>query len=125
MAPEKTTVCTVGKPFYFPLQSGRYEVKAGLFRFPYNFGNGPADRLIFQFDPLFPEYRVTKLTARAERLGKYYCASDFDEASREQVARFIIQNLCWQAPEHFDLDESTGHSRLHCKLTNEILILDK
>jgi dimethylamine monooxygenase subunit A len=73
---------------YFPIESGRYEVKPGLFKFGTDFGNGNADRQIFQIDDEFPRYHAAKLAARQERLSKYFQTHDYRERTAARVAQF-------------------------------------
>ena len=124
MPATNTTALTVTQPFYFPLESGRYEVKPGLYRFPHDFGNGQADQRVFQIDHLFADYRAVKLAARAERLGKYYCTAQLSEDSRQHITRLIIEKLTGQLPQYFALEQHGGSMQLLCKLTNEVLVLD-
>jgi hypothetical protein len=83
---------------YFPLESGRYEVKPGLFKFGTDFGNGEADRQVFQRDDQFPRYHAAKLAARAERLSKYFQTHQYRSATAERVVRFIVEHLPTPAP---------------------------
>jgi dimethylamine monooxygenase subunit A len=78
---------------YFPLESGRYEVKPGLFKFGTDFGNGTADRQVFQLDDQFPRYHAAKLAARQERLSKYYQTHDYRPATAARVSQFIAGHL--------------------------------
>ena len=78
---------------YFPIDSGRYEVKPGLFKFGTDFGNGDADRQVFQIDDEFPRYHAEKMAARQERLSKYFQTHDYRPATAECVARFIAERL--------------------------------
>jgi len=78
---------------YFPLESGRYEVKPGLFKFGTDFGNGDADKQVFQIDDQFPRYRTAKMEARQERLSKYFLTHDYRSATAARAARFIAEHL--------------------------------
>ena len=69
---------------YFPLESGRYEVKPGLFKFGTDFGNGDADRQVFQIDDEFPRYQAAKMAARQERLSKYFQTHDYRPATAHE-----------------------------------------
>jgi hypothetical protein len=73
---------------YFPIETGRYEIKPGLFKFGTDFGNGNADRQIFQIDDEFPRYHAAKLAARQERLSKYFQTHDYRERTAARVAQF-------------------------------------
>ena len=79
----------VTEPFYFPLSSGRYEVKAGLFKFPHPLGNPGVDEQVFQLDKLFHLYREEKRRAREERLEKYYRQHTFSENMAQSINRFL------------------------------------
>lgn len=74
---------------YFPLESGRYEVKPGLFKFGTDFGNGDADRQVFQRDDQFDRYLAVKQAGRQERLGKYFQTHDYREQTAKRVHEFI------------------------------------
>ena len=78
---------------YFPIESGRYEVKPGLFKFGTDFGNGDADRQVFQIDDQFPRYHAVKMAAQQERLSKYFQTHDYRLATAKRVARFIVGHL--------------------------------
>lgn len=123
MAP-KNQACPV-VPFYFPLTTGRYEVKAGLYKFPYDFGNGESDRQIFQIDQTFEDYRQAKQTARAEHLDKYYCCDGFDASAAAVINRFIVRQLVTEHPTYFRLRQQGGKSNLACGLTREKLTFDR
>jgi hypothetical protein len=87
---------------YFPLESGRYEVKPGLFKFGTPFGNGAADRQVFQLDDQFPRYHAVKMAARQERLSKYFQTHDYRSATAGRVAEFIAERIV-----RSDCDENT------------------
>jgi hypothetical protein len=110
---------------YFPPSSGKYDVKPGLIPLGTDFGNGAADRLTFQFDAGFAEYRKIKRAARAERLAKYYQTCDFAPEIAGTVCRFIVRRLAEEHPQLFALDEGGGEVTLHCALTGETLRFDR
>jgi hypothetical protein len=109
---------------YFPPASGKYEVKPGLIPLGTDFGNGAADKLTFQFDAGFADYRKVKRAARAERLGKYYQTRDFAPEIAGPVCRFIVRRLAEEHPGLFVLDERGGEVTLRCALTEETLRFD-
>jgi hypothetical protein len=109
---------------YFPPSSGKYEVKPGLIPLGTDFGNGPADKLTFQFDAGFAAYRKVKQAARAERLGKYYQTREFAPEIAGTVCRFIAHRLATEHPGLFILDERSGEVTLDCKLSGETLRFD-
>jgi hypothetical protein len=84
---------TAPRARYFPFESGRYEVKPGLFKFGADFGNGAADQHVFQHDDEFPRYHAAKLAARHERLSKYYRTHEYRPATAERVAQFVAGRL--------------------------------
>jgi len=109
---------------YFPLQKGRYEVTPGLHSLGTDFGNGHADTLIFQLDANFPRYRAEKVTARKERLTKYYCIDAVEPDQQSHVVQFIIRRLCQEYPALFHYRRQDNRQYLACQLTGDTLIFD-
>jgi hypothetical protein len=114
------TALPTGRPDYFPLAGGRYEVKPGLVRFGRPLGGGEADGHVFQLDATFAEYRRAKLAARRERLGKYFLTSEFSPQVRNAICRFIVGRLTTEHPALFDIADDV----LACALTGERLAFD-
>jgi hypothetical protein len=112
-------------PRYFPLAHGKYEVAAGLRPLGTDYGNGEADRKVFQFDSEFPRYRRTKELARADRLEKYYPPfADLDEKAYVAVVSFIVNSLTKEWPEYFRLKSENARNILECVLTSERIVFD-
>lgn len=111
-------------PSYFPLDSGRYEVKTGLYALGTDFGNGEADEKIFQIDAGFRHYREAKLAARGERLSKYHCTHRYSLRLGNTVACFIAHRLSQEHPSYFALEETQDGAILRCILTEELLSFD-
>lgn len=109
---------------YFPPAGGRYRVEPGLSKFGRDFGNGPAERQVFQFDRDFSAYRAAKLAARAERLGKYYQVREFSPAVAGAAANFIARRLSAEHPDLFQRQDRGGRRTLACGLTGEVLHFD-
>lgn len=110
---------------YFPLMNGRYEVKPGMMVFGSCFGNGQADRQVFQIDENFADYRQVKLLARAERLSKYYQTYNYSMTVASAIARLIVERLTQEHPQYFYYQKTTAKTlAFHCQLTKEILYLD-
>jgi hypothetical protein len=114
-----------GAARYFPLDSGRYEVAVGLRKLGTDFGNGEADKLVFQIDRLYGQYRTEKLQGRRERLSKYFCRAGQSETAHQALLRFLVTRLPAEHPRYFFLEETeaAGYA-LHCALSGETLILD-
>lgn len=109
---------------YFPLSSGKYEVKPGMVRLGSCFGNGVADEQVFQIDANFADYRESKVIARAERLEKYYQTYNYSDAVATAVGRLIVARLVCEHPQYFQIQQEDGFLALHCKLTQETLFFD-
>ncbi len=110
---------------YFPLMSGRYEVKPGMMAFGSCFGNTQADQQVFQIDDNFAHYRQAKLLARGERLSKYYQICNYSKAVAGAIARLIINRLTQEHPNHFQYQKSIDNTlKFHSQLTKETLYLD-
>lgn len=123
---EAGSVETAGRAAcYFPLSSGRYEVKPGLMPFGTDFGNGLLDRQVFQLDDHFPHYRQMKLLARAERLSKYYQTCNYSETVAGAIVQMIVDRLVQEHPRSFWV-EPLGEDEfaLHSRLTGERICLN-
>lgn len=114
----------VSRPFYFPLESGRYEVKPGLAKFPHDFGNGAIDRQLFQIDDLFKYYRQEKLSARRENLAKYYCIDGLTETEAFHTCRFLVNTLVEEHPALYSFASQSKATTLDCRLSGETLSFD-
>ena len=107
--------------FYFPLANGRYEVSAGFSRLGKDFGNGPIDQQIFQFDNTFQRYRNNKLSCRRESLAKYYQVQDLRPEVARTVCAYLISQLCAEYPDKFTKTKFKNDIQLVCRLTGEKL----
>ncbi len=113
-------------PWYFPPHQGRYEVKPGMYKLDYDFGNGDGDRHLFQFDASFDFYHQTKLTARRENLHKYYQTCNYSDDVNREVIKLIITRLLVEYPQYFHREGfPNGDFALHCLLTQETLYFDR
>ena len=110
---------------YFPPASGRYQLWPGLHALGTDFGNGPADRRLFQLDSLFPRYRAAKLEARRECLDKYVRTHRFHVETEAAVCRFLCRQLHEEWPRWFALDRGPEGAALDCGLTGETLYFDR
>lgn len=109
-------------PRYFPIESGTYTVAPGLRPLGVDFGNGPADRCVFQFDRLFARYRENRMRCRAERLAKYLGTAELDPDTTTHVSRFISDRLLTEHPSWFgSAAGADGSTVLECRLTGEHL----
>ncbi len=121
----RTVEASNSAAYYFPLMSGRYEIKPGMMAFGSCLGNTQADQQVFQIDDNFTHYRQAKLLARAERLSKYYQICNYSKAVAGAIANLIINRLIQEHPQHFYCQKSTANTLIfHSQLTNETLYLD-
>jgi len=120
-----TMEVTKASACYFPIMSGRYEVKPGMIPFGSCLVNGQADQQVFQIDDNFTHFRQVKLLARAERLSKYYQTCNYSKAVAGAIARLIIARLTQEHPHYFVCQKSTANTLIfHSQLTQETLHLD-
>ncbi len=108
---------SVGDPaHYYPFvyAHGRYEVKAGLYPLETNFGNGVADRLVFQRDRLYDAYIEAKQAARvAAAAGPPVLRVSVDQGVRPEVARHVYEYVCSQlVREHHVAGAEIEHDEL-------------
>lgn len=106
---------------YFPLEKGIYEVAPGLRPLGSDFGNGEADKRIFQLDAEFHRYRENKIANREERLGKYYCTSEYPDSVAAGINNFLAQRLAQEYPQYFSWDGEC----FSAQLTNEKLYFSR
>ena len=109
---------------YWPLKSGRYEVKPALQRFGTEFGNGSADHEVFQIDTQFELYRRTKMEARAVAMESHVLRQDYAESVAEAVNCFVAHRLVAEHSSWFELRCSEDRRILTCHLTGENLVFD-
>lgn len=110
---------------YFPLESGRYEIRPGLARLGTDFGNGAPDARVFQLDRRFLAYRRAKLAARAEQLSKYHPPGTLTDSAGRTLNRTLVERLQYEYPQGFVLQQKTGGAReLVCRLSGETLRFD-
>ncbi len=108
---------------YFPLADGKYHVRPGLFSLDTDFGNSQQDQRTFQIDHEFKRYRDNKLTAHKEQLSKYYCAQRFDVNHSRYLTRYLINTLCSEYPDYFNVTKCNRGQMFKSKLTNDTVIL--
>jgi len=107
---------------YYPFvyDHGRYEVKAGLYPIETEFGNGTADRLVFQCDSLYDAYVDAKRAVRvAAEAGPPIMLASVDSGGRPEVRRHAHEYMCRQlehehhvvapALDGYGLDELAMH----------------
>lgn len=110
---------------YFPIRNNRYEVGAGFSPLGTNFGNGEQDGLHFQFDNRFHPYRDSKLTARQERLDRYYITSSDGAGLQPMVVTWLLRTLEHEAAQYFRIGKGEGGRQvLDCRLTGAQLVFE-
>lgn len=109
---------------YFPPSRGVYEVGPGFSAFGTDFGNGGADRRVFQLDANYMRYRAGKETSRKEDLDKYYRIDRFRVDQGNAIARFMIRHLTLDYPDWFRQQRDQDSTILHCSLSGERLRFD-
>jgi dimethylamine monooxygenase subunit A len=106
---------------YFPLETGKYEVKPGLMSLGTDLGTGEADQRVFQIDQQFDHYRQVKQLSRAERFDKYYQISNYSDAVADAIAHLLLTRLPQEYPQYFSLAQKSDRLTLHNHLTAETL----
>lgn len=110
---------------YFPLEDGRYQVRPGLFPLGRDFGNGEADRRVFQIDRQFSWYRRQKNASLAEAGEKYQCQDQLDETLQQSLAGFLLDTLCREYPWLFSWRQLESIGCLQCRHSGDTLYLDQ
>lgn len=109
---------------YKPFLAGRYKVESGISKLGRDFGNGPADALVFQIDSEFQRFRDNLAGARADDLSKYYGETEGYEAVMGNVHSFVARRLAHEYPDCFALDRTSSSATLQCALTGDTLVFD-
>jgi dimethylamine monooxygenase subunit A len=117
----KTLEAVSDAAWYFPLETGKYEVKPGLMPLGTDLGNGEADKRVFQIDQQFAHYRQVKRLARAERLEKYYQIWNYSDAVAGAIAHLLLTRLPLEYPQYFRQTTTDDRLTLHNHLTTETL----
>ena len=116
---------TLGSPAsYLPFLSGRYEVKAGLFKLGHEFGNGPADNNVFQIDSSWIRYREQKLLARNKDLNRYVCRGQIRNDAEKHLVKYLCEQYAREYPEYFQVAIKNNSISINCALSRETLHLD-
>ncbi|MFV2060459.1 MAG: heme-dependent oxidative N-demethylase subunit alpha family protein [Gammaproteobacteria bacterium] len=108
---------------YFPLANGQYEVKPGLFSLGEDFGNFNQDKLIFQLDQEYTHYRKNKMNGHNDQLSRYFCFNRFPEFHQRYITQHLIDTLCHEHPDIFNLSKNNNKLLLKNKLTKDKIIL--
>lgn len=93
---------------YTPWLRGLYDVSPGLRPLGTDFGNGAADRRLFQIDAEFPRYAENKRTALRERRGKYVRAWRLSRQVEDAAIRLIVDRLSSDYPDRFRWESRDG-----------------
>jgi dimethylamine monooxygenase subunit A len=107
--------------WYFPLETGKYEVKPGLMPLGTHLGNGEADQRVFQIDQQFAHYHQVKRLARVERLHKYYQVWNYSDTVAGAIVHLFLSRLPQEYPQYFHLTTTHDRLTLHNQLTAETL----
>lgn len=87
---------------YFPIETGRYEVQAGLKILGQQPIQGRVETRFFQIDRDYFAYLKTKRASRTESLSKYYRTHDLDPGLARSTAIWMMDRLCGEYPTYFD-----------------------
>jgi hypothetical protein len=87
---------------YTPWTKGVYEVAPALRPLGTDFGNGAADRKLFQLDSEFERYAENKRAALRERRGKYARAFRLSREVERATIDLIVESLASDYPDRFE-----------------------
>ena len=86
---------------YLPPARGRYVTTPDLLPLATDFGNGPIDACLFQFDTNFPAFRDNKLDALNSHPERHFLTDDFDPKTEAVVCERIATQLASEWPTLF------------------------
>lgn len=98
--------------FYFPVKRGHYDITPGLRKFGFDFGNGEVDQRFIQIDSEYNHYIESKEACRRERISKYYVNSNSTLLARQNLCRFLVQELSSTYPDFFK-NKQTSQGAIH------------
>ncbi|MBO9539771.1 DUF3445 domain-containing protein [bacterium] len=89
---------------YFPIETGRYEVQAGLKILGKQPVQGRIETNFFLIDAQYHAYLRAKREARREDLSKYYRRHALSPALERAATAWLMQRLCIEYPDYFALE---------------------
>jgi hypothetical protein len=111
--------------FYFPVQAGALSMRAGLFRFGTDFGNGQADGAVFLRDELESHYLAEKARVLATSPERLSCSGTArDEAPHRAVLAWMHHQTAQAAPSPA-VDIVSAYRSLSLRLTEDFVILTR
>lgn len=120
------TVRELGDPVdYFPIETGRYEVQAGLKILGKQPVQGKIESDFFQIDGQYYAYLQAKRAARRENLAKYYQRHALPFALEQAATEWIMRRLCEEHPTHFTLSEGAGEWAFTNHLIGLRVVIDR
>lgn len=84
---------------YFPVEAKPFSMRAGLIKFPADFGNGVADQRLFQVDEQLARALEAKRSARAQPRYLRAAHQDAERRANEHVLEYVRRRLADEAPE--------------------------
>lgn len=96
---------------YFPVEPKAFSMRAGLIKFPTDFGNGDADNRAFQVDD---ELAATLAAKRAPRaIGRYFESVETaaEAEAMASILRWVEARLADEAPERLQAALADGEAR--------------
>ncbi|MDX2304329.1 MAG: DUF3445 domain-containing protein [Microscillaceae bacterium] len=106
-------------PKYLPFLGGKYTTAPGLRALEKAETN--YDRRVFQIDQTIKSYLENIRACRTENIHKYYHEYQLNPELIKSVNAFIIQEICRDYPDLFQLETVGSEQIFHCKLTGEVL----
>lgn len=97
---------------YYPWTRGIYDVAPGLRPFGTDFGNGEADRRVFQIDDQFDIYADNKRRCLRERRGKYVRALRLSREVEWAAIDLITNRLATEYPARYRREVHDRHISL-------------
>ena len=108
---------------YLPFIKGKYSTSPGLK--PLHKGETPYDQRVFQLDENLYAFLENMQACRQENIFKYYHEHKLNPKLIQRVNQFIIQEICRDYPELFQLETLTDGFQIDCKASDETLNMDK
>lgn len=113
---------------YFPVEPKPFSMRAGLIKFPADFGNGGADQRMFQIDSELERALAAKRSARTTPRYFHAAETEAERTALDVVREFVERRLAEEAPDRLaaayaDLAASDRWDALGRALQEDLVVM--
>jgi len=109
-----------------PYLNGRYEVSMGIYSIGTDFGNGEADKRIFQIDRDFYRYQEAKRESARSQIGHIHLRGGLGNDAEASATSYFVHTLSREYPDYFSLRRMRhGYLEFRSYLDGYVLTLNR